>query len=67
MLLCRITICWVLIDLKSVESIQCLLIFGVFMTTNKLENFQSIDGGYTFMNLALEIAIANKLHLKRTV
>ena len=34
------------------------------MTTNKLENFQSIDGGYTFMNLALEIAIANKLHLK---
>lgn len=53
-----------LIDLKSVESIQCLLIFGVFMTTNKLENFQSIDGGYTFMNLALEIAIANKLHLK---
>ncbi|KAL6453669.1 hypothetical protein SBY92_005241 [Candida maltosa Xu316] len=53
-----------LIDLKSVESVQCLIAFGVFMTTNKIENFQLVDGGYMFMNLALEIAIANKLHLK---
>ncbi|KAK6872122.1 putative transcriptional regulatory protein [Candida tropicalis] len=55
-----------LLDLKALESIQALIMFGVFMTTNKLENFQLIDGGYMFMNLALEIAVANKLHLKET-
>ncbi|CAI5758825.1 unnamed protein product [Candida verbasci] len=53
-----------LIDLKSIESVQSLLLFGIFSTTNKLENFQLMDGGYLFMSLALEIAIANKLHLK---
>lgn len=54
-----------LIDQKSIESIQGLLLFGVFMTTNRLETFQMFDGGYIFMNLATEIAIANKLHLKQ--
>ena len=55
-----------LLDSKAIEGAQALLMLGVFLTTNKNEQFGLADGGYSFMALALEIAISNKLYTKDT-
>ncbi|KAK6457824.1 putative proline-induction transcriptional activator [Scheffersomyces xylosifermentans] len=54
------------LESKSIESIQALLVLGVFMTTNKSDSFQISDSGYSLMNVALDMAIYNKLYSKET-
>lgn len=53
-----------LINDKSIESMQALLLIGTYMTTKKYDAFTDMgDYGYLYLYIASEIAIANKLHL----
>lgn len=54
----------IVLNNNNVTSIQVLQLIGVYMTTKKADIVSvSIDLGYKYMYLALEIAISNNLHL----
>ncbi|CUM67122.1 uncharacterized protein PRCAT00004811001 [Priceomyces carsonii] len=56
-----------LMNIITTESIQTLLLLGLYMTTNKFNDHSKIiDQGYMFINLAVDFAVQSKLHLKDT-
>lgn len=53
-----------LLHTNNLESVQAFQIMGVYMTTKRVDNIsRSVDHGYWYMCMALEVAINNKIHL----